>query len=521
MAIDTSAAYKTAIKADTELTRFEAQFTFIPPGAVENSAVSSTSAASLGRVEQINDGVENPSFFKSEFGSWLLNGTRKVIDASDAAAQIGYISGGIGDSAGAYSGTKPNVIYTFDTAYDIIGVTLFFDSVAQEWATSVTVQYYNASNALITEQTFTNNGAVMAVELTGASVKWVKAIINTWNVPVVHAKICEMLPGEIFVFSPDNVFSFKFSEHVKPFKTNIELPEFTIAFDNAEKKFDVVNPSGLMSYLRQLMQIFSKIGILESSVYEYVKTGEFYLYDWPDTSQQDTAQVICKPLLAFKDNIFYVAPGTGTQTVATAAGVIFGLAGISNYTVDASLQSISVNQYIGENVPLPSAVGQLAVAAGGYWKIGRDGSYNLLPYSFPASSNDTDYNNMWESPDIEQKKKVTSVNVKYYTFSVDRLAENNNIVTAVTDDGTRADDICSCFIPSSARANAVGVLALQYYALRIAYGVKYRGDMSIEAGDVITVENDFAERDIFVTDHVLTWDADKKLDGEIKGMGAA
>lgn len=523
MAIETSATYKTAIKADTEMTRFQAEFSFVPPGAAEGATIASGNEASISQKSQLCDGTrEMPAWSTWEWNRWILDGSFSLLPVSFSGKQTGYWSQSMSGSDKTFSEPKPYYDYVMDAAYDIIGVTLFFDYYASEWATSVTIQYYDISDTLLQEKICVNSKAIMAVEMVQTGVKWVRVILNSWNIPGRYAKTCEMLPGEVFIFDPDNTFSFEFSEKIVPFNTSLELPYFILQFDNSEKKFNIVNPAGLMAYLRKLMQIMSKIGILESSVYEHIKTGDFYIYAWPDTTQNDTAQFTCKPLLAFKNNIYYVSPGNGTQTVADAAAIIFSAAGITNYTIDSSLQSVSVNQNIGSNVPLPNAAGQLAVAAGGYWKIERDGSYSLKPWTIPASTNTVDYDNMWEKPDIEQGEKFTSVNVKYYTYDSTSgyIDENDNIVTAATDDGNAADDICSCFVPSADRANAIGALALEYYAMRLKYSVSFRGDMSIEAGDIVTVENDYTNSDVFVMSHTISWNRDDKLSGSFDGVSA-
>ena len=516
MAIETSAAYKAAIKADSEMTRFEAEFGFIPAGSREGSVVTSTDQHELSRIAQMRDGLGEMLLYATlEPGGWPLDGTRVIIDPEDSSQQIGYMSNSICGADGVFT-VPPPITYTMDAAYDIIGVTLFFGEL--EWATSVTIKYYNASNALINTGTFANDRRIMAVEFPQAGVKKIVVSINAWNLPLHCAKACEIIPGEVFIFDPDNTFSFEFTESIKPFETALEFPQFIIKFDNTDKKFDVVNPSGLMAYLRQLMQIFSKIGIL-TSAYDYVSTGNFFVYSWPDTSQDDSAQLVCKPKIAFKNNLYYVAPGTGTQTVAQAAAVIFGLASMTNYTVHASLQSITVNQFIGKDVPLVNAMGQLAVAAGGYWKFNRDGSYSLLPFAIPSASNSVDFDNMWTKPSIVQEKKITSVNVKYYVWNgVDSLTETNNVVTATINDGAAASDICSCFVPTAARANAIGALALSYHAMRLSHSVSYRGDMSIEAGDVITVENDYGDCDVLIKKSTITWDVENKLNGSFAGV---
>lgn len=520
MAIETSAAYKAAIKADVEVSTFEAEFGFIPDGSREGSAVTVGNQHALSRASQVNDGDGDILRYATcETNRWVLNGTMDFIDDATTDQQVGWISQSMSDDDSVFQ-SPPPIIYEMDREYDIIGVTLFFDTV--EHATNLTIYYYSAAGVLLTSAPFDNNARVAAFEYPQAGVKRILVKMNKWSKPGRMVKCCEILPGEVFVFDPKNTISFEYSEAVNPFETAIEFPQFTIEFENTSKRFDIVNPTGLMAYLRKMMGISSKLGVL-SSAFEFVSTGDFFVYSWPDTPQEDSARLVCKPEMAFYTKVSYVGAAPSTmQTVAAAAGGMFALAGISNYTVHDNLKNIIVNGHIGDNVPLPNAMGQLAVAAGGYWRFERDGSYSLLPYELPAASNIVDYDNMWERPDIEQSAKITAVNVKYYVFDAQgECTEYDNVVTAGINDGSQADDICSCFIGSASRANAVGALALQYYALRLAHDVSYRGDMSIQAGDVIETENDYGSCNVFVTQHKFAWDREDKLSGSFEGVSSA
>ncbi len=316
----------------------------------------------------------------------------------------------------------------------------------------------------------------------------------------------------------NDTYSFDFTEVIKPFETAITMPEFTVKFDNSSKKFDIINPLGLMAFLRKKMKVTTQIGVKTSAGYEYVSTGDFYLYGWPDDSQEDAASLTCRPSMAFATQ-YYVAPGTGTQTVADAAAIIF--ANVSEaYTIETELQSVVVNQYIGDNITLLSAMGQLAVACCGYWQIGRDGTYNLKKWQYAAPTNSIDYDNAWEKPKINQKELVTSVNVKYYSWDgiKEMLKDYDNIVSMADNSGEMVE-IQSSFIPTKAQADIVAAAALNFYSLRLKFEESYRGDMSIETGDNVTLETDYDDSEVMILEHNLTWD-ESGLDGTIKGLGA-
>lgn len=513
--IETSKAYRAAIKADCEQATFEARLGFIPPGTVEGASLQSSAPAKLCRLMEVKNGREgmDAKWGTLEPGRFRLDGTFAL--PSDKG-QFGFFSHDFCDQDGVFQ-TRPYIDYIFDRAYDLIGITVCFDDKGGEWATQITIEYYGQDGALLQAKLFPNASATGLFDMTQIGVKRFRAYIDRWSVPARMAKISQVLPGQIYVFTPENAYSFDFSEDVNPFETSVTLPEYTVVFDNADKKFDIVNPNGLVAYLRQKMKIAAHIGVMVDGRYEMVSAGDFYVYSWPDDTQEDKASLTCRPSMAF-ENRYYVNPGTGTQTAAQAAAIIFN--GVEEaYTLDAELAGIVVNQYIGEDVPQINAMGQLAVACCGYWKIDRDGTYHLKKWNPPAPSNKIDYDNAWEKPAIEQSKRYTSVNVKYYVYNSvnEQLKSNDHIVARSPDDG-ELKSISSSFIPTEARAEIVAQAALAYYAMRLRYTVQYRGDPSMEAGDTVRIENDYALSDVCVQSHELSFD-ENKLSGKVKGVG--
>jgi hypothetical protein len=513
--ISTSDAYKAAIKADTELAVMEAEFGFVPPGAVEGAAVASSAQSAISRLSQINNGSRSmdAKWASLEPFRFLLDGSYVLIDTTDAA-QVGFWSNNFCDASGNFA-TKPYIDYTMDAAYDMIGISVAWDEPGGEWATSATVSYYNASNALLKQQTFENDKAISLFDMTQTGVKWFRLEVNAWNIPDRMAKVAAVLPGQIYYLQND-IFGFEYSEAIALFDPSIVLPEFVIKFDNSAREFDIVNPQGLMSFLRQKMQIKTNLRIETVDGWERVSTGSFYLYAWPENTQDEVASFTCTPSIAILAG-YYTDNAKSTQTAAQAAATIF--ANVEEaYTIETELQSIVVNRYIGDKVPILSAMGQLAVACAGYWTIDRDGSYHLKKWQAPAITNDIDYDNAWEKPDISQRKRVTSVNVPYTAYDLDGNLESiDNIVSLSVNDGGM-EEINSLFIPSAARATAVANSALAYYALRLEFESSYRGDPSMQAGDGASVEHDYGESNVIVTEHTFTVD-ENGLNATIKGVG--
>ena len=514
--IYTSNAYKAAIKADTELVTLEAEFGFVPPGAVEGAAVASSSQASVSRLQQVKNGERGMSrkWVSLELFRLLLDGSYTFIDTANASQQVGFWSNEFCDAGGVFA-TAPYIDYTMDAPYDMIGISVAGDEPGGEWATNCTVTYYNASNTVLKQQTFDNDGAVSLFNMTQTGVKRFRVQINSWNTPDRMAKVPAVLPGQIYYL--DSVhYGFEYSESIALFDAAITLPRFVIRFDNSAREFDIVNPQGLMAFLRQKMQIATNLRIETADGWERITTGSFYLFAWPENTQEEVASFTCTPSIALLTG-YYTDNTKSTQTAAQAAATIFANAEEA-YTIETELQSIVVNRYIGDKVPILSAMGQLAVACAGYWTIDRDGSYHLKKWQAPAITGEIDYDNAWEKPGISQRKRITSVNVPYTAYDLDGNLESiDNIISLSVNDGGM-EEINSLFIPSAARATAVANSALAYYALRLEFESSYRGDPSMQAGDGVSVEHDYGDSNIIVTEHEFTVD-ENGLDATVKGVG--
>lgn len=515
--IITSEEYKKAIKADTETDDLEVAFEFMPPGSVEDSSVNINNPAEVSLANELNTGTYNMGgkWATLEPNRFLLDGSYELIDKSNRK-KLGYWSENLCDANGNF-GADVFFIYTMDKAYDIIGVQINFDELGKEWATNLTVEYYNSSDNLIASKTVNNSQPIAQVDFIHVGVKKFIVKINTWNIPIRRAKIAHAFPGQIYLFTPANSYEFELTEEIKPFENSLTLPEYTIKFDNSNSEFNIVNPEGTMSFLRQKMRISAKMGIKVGDVFEYVNVGKYYIHSWPQNTQEDTASFTCRPSMAFENNV-YVATGAGTQTVEQAAAIIFSDV-VEKYTIDDELKNIVVNQFIGEDITKLEAMGMLAVAAGSYWKFERDGSYSLKKWKVPNVSNNIDYDNMWEKPAIQQGIAYTSVNVKYYTYNSDNQnLEDNDSIYGTTDGAQKV--ITCAFIPNAERAQTIGSLALQYYNYRLSHNVDFRGDPSIEASDNIRIQNDYTNNQVLITKNNVKWN-DNGIEQNIEGIGVS
>lgn len=515
--ITKSPAYEAAINANTRMTDFAAQFAFVPPGAVEGSSVTTSSAASYSDASQVNNNITQMGAFWQNFGDWVLDGNGHIIDG---VGEMGFWSDSLSAADNSVAGCY--LEYTMDDEYDLIGITIAFDTVADEYATDFDVEYYDSGNSLITSTNVSGNtDAIAVVDLIGSSVVTVKVVINEWCLPNARPRVAEINPGQIYTFDLNNSYAITASNLVKPFSNSFEVGELSVEFDNSDHKFDFLNPTGVFYYLRQRMQVTSQIGLNIGGSYDWTNSGDRYLFEIPNDEQVQSAALVCRPAVAFASAD--AGNNLGTNTIATAAAALWAKTGFTeSITIDASLQNIACNKYIGENVDIKDALAALALTAGGYWVVRRNGDMDMLPLttSIGAPVYTLSYDDMLRKPSITQNAKVTAVRIgySYLDFGIDWKSKQT-IYTNGANDGAQVEAI-SYFTPSTTRAEEIGQLVLDYHAARrLTFDISYRGNPALEVGDVISVETDYGYHDIEILEHTLTLDGNGFLRGNIKGVG--
>lgn len=516
--LETSEIYKENIDADTELFICKADLTVVPPGADSNVTLTTSAEAELSNKSQTLNGDFNMG---AKWGS--LEHNRIKLDGSisfmetDGLRQFGFWSDAMCDSSGVF--TVPQEInYIMAGPFDIVGITIAFDDLGNEYATDFDVAYYDESDTLLQSVNHLNDGTLFYIEQKQTGVKKIKVTVNKWNIGLRRCKVCQISPGVIFSFGSSGIYGLEFDEEVNPFSSSLTVPQTIITFDNSDGEFNIANPNGKINFLRQKMKTAPKLQLIKGERADTISMGKFYLYSWPQNANYADVSVVCRPSIAFENGNYTLTSKTA-QTVQSACNHIF--ANIEeSVTVDDELKNIEVNAYIGKGISKIDAMAMLAIACCGYWKFERDGSYSLKKYEATEVVSDLNYDKLWDKPNPVQTTKYTSCTVKYYTWNSTEgsFDETEVTVSDTVNDGSLYELPQSYFIGSAARATAVATAGLAYAKQRLTHSAEYRGDPSIEAGDCVTVENDFAKPEVFLLKHVITFDS-SGVTGKIEGIG--
>ena len=526
--ITTSESYNESILASARTNKFKATFGFIPPNIEENSTLSASEQAPQSQLAQVKDGItEAPNHWEDlSYNSWVLDGNANIPESiAEETGEYGFWSANQ-TNADAVFDNPPYVLYQLDTAYSLIGMRVAF----KDFPTSFTMQYLDNNGNVIAEKTITEQAESHNVELTGDNVWAIKFIMNSWILPYRRAKLLEIGAGLLFTFDNSNTISFDYQEAITPFGNAFDSPQFEIEFDNSDRKFDMLNPSGLFSYLYKEMGITAELGvILPNESTEYVPMGKFYIYEIPTNQQRETATLVCRPLISLYDNLMYPTDDKAPSTISAVVAKIFEVAGSTEtYTIDSTLADIECNGYCGEDVKLSDAFAMIATACGGYWLVGRDGTYQLKPIqtlidAVTANAN-VDYDNVTEKPDITANR-ITSVKISRNYFETYSSSEGYQdwttvieVYTTEVDDGGSIQIACP-FINTTQQAQVVAELALAYHNKFLEFSSKFRGNPALQVGDVVNLQTDYGNILSVVENLNVTYNNVDFLQSELKGRG--
>lgn len=513
--IQVSDKYKENINADTELMECRAELSFVPPGADNGAEISSSQEADLSFKDQAANGDFNMAakWGSLEPGRIVLDGSISF-QSSQNPRQYGFWSKQICGADGVFA-EKPVIEYTMTASYDIIGVSIAFDDLGGEYATELEIAYYDADNKLLHSKAFENDSVLFYGEQKQKGLKKIKITIGKWNVPKRMCKICQIVPGTILSFETEGIHGFESTEVITPFASSVTFPEYSLTIDNSDSDFNIVNPDGLVAYIRQQMVTVPKLCLISGERTDVVQMGKFYLYSWPQNDNADEVKITCRPSLAFVSDNYSLTEKT-LQTVEQACEHIF--ADINEkINIDDELKEVQVNTFIGKEISKLDAMAQLAIACCGYWKFERNGDISLKNCIIPDVTNDVDYDKMWSKPSIEQGKTYATCTTKYYTVSSGKLV-GTDVKIENGDVGENLNLPNSYFICSEAQAQQVAYKALAFENYRLTHKADYRGDPSIEAGDSVFIENDFKKSKVFVLKHLITFNS-SGLTGSISGVG--
>ena len=419
--ISTSPEYDAAVVGNPRKTTATVTFEIIDVTAADDATESATSEASISRIEQTTDNIRqmDGKYCTNEDDYTLLDGSFTLPPAStDGSFQVGWWSNALSQSDKTYAVTQ---VLTFDFTVDhsSIGITVTFDKGTNEYAEDFTIEAYDSGASLISSVSVTGNTESKYVwEQNLADYRQIVVSITKWGNPFRRARVTEVDFGIVEEYNGDDLISMKVLEELNTTSAEVSANEMQFTVDNQDKRFNILNPTGIEQFLQRKQKITATIGVQKvSGAFENIPMGVYYLTEWKSDAGTLTTTFTAQDILNLLEQSIWRKSDLTTKNLKDLAEEILDDAGIEDYDVDTALSSINVTDYI----PIVShrqALQNVAVAGEAVIYSDRDGKLIIKQLSNTPSGKEIDLDNVYIAPAIKLDKLYNIVDINVYDFII-------------------------------------------------------------------------------------------------------
>ncbi|NLC27109.1 MAG: hypothetical protein GX777_10940 [Fastidiosipila sp.] len=426
-------------------------------------------------------------------------------DTIENNKEMGYVSNVLCGADGVFDPYQ-TISFTFNEPHSSMGLTITFDARNNEYASDFTVTAYDANNDVIDTVEVVGNTEVQAVPIGQLyQYKKIEIVIKKWCKPYRRARVVEVDFGVVRVYSDNSLIKMNLIEEMDIMTSTLPSPEFKFTVDNANREFNILNPQGFYKYLQQRQQVIPEIGVVIEGATEFVKLGEYLLWEWISDEGSMTATFTARTVLDLMSSFEYenLAPKTN-YSLYDMAEEIFTLCGIENYEIDTELQSIKTLGLV-KKTNCKNILQMISIA--GMCNVWVTRSNVIMLKQSHTSIDDPvdriDSDNMYKEPQIELDKVVRAVEVTYYTDLDTRQA-------VIIDTDIEKGDVLklenNTTINTEEHAENVANWILSQKTYRAKYSANWRGNPANELNDIITVEDGYGQnKNAIVTKNELTY----------------
>lgn len=486
---------------DTDrLVDFTVRFELLDVNARTKAVPSVSGQENVSQLAQLTDMVDTQGgkYATLEDDCWVLDGTCDLLPDSAAGLQTGWWSNVLSGADGLFA-SAPWLKFAFGgTAISTIGFTLAFDALTDNYAASVRATCY-ASNGttIIKQQTFSNNKAKCIIDMPVQNYYSVKFEFLATSKPYRRVRLSECLFGVVQQFDRHSIEKASLVYSADMACEAFPSRQLVFSFDNLDKKYNLVNPSGLYAYLQQGQDLIVNTAVGG----ELVNMGLFEFTRAEGSDDEITGEITANDyVLSTLDAAVFNGGSNTTVTLQTAVAAVLAGTGIA---VSMATPSYMVSKAIPTDMTKREAIRCLAQAAMCSVWVDRAGVLQIRPLTVAATAHDEltadrvpSMGGISVSEPVE--KIVLSVKNEYTTDINGNPRTTETIYTA----GTGAKEK-SYSNPCVAAANGAVVAAwlLAQNNKRVRYDKPNRGNPAIEVGDTLKIYDAYGEnRNAVVTE---------------------
>lgn len=348
------------------------------------------------------------------------------------------------------------------------------------------------------------------------------------NIRQIDAQIDFTFQGTKTTYDDARIISMNIVEEISTLNDTIPSDQLTLTLDNTDGNFNFLNLQNMQQIIASRPQIDVRFGLNEgSSVDEWIPMGSYWVDSWKNDVGAMTITLTAHDNFMMLDNINYPNSGKG-MTLYDIAVDIFNVAGITNYSIDASLKNITTATGFNQQVSCRTAlqhVGNMGMAC---VYQNRDSTMMITPFAtldnsllysnypvngqrtlwgYPSGNaanynanniiNNTDggmryiaLNNMYQIPEITLDKSVYQVVVNVYDTSGQSTPYTYTNVTIGGQNG-QSFKIDNPLISDATTAQKVANWFINESNYNAVYKANWRQNPALQATDVVIVESGF------------------------------
>ena len=405
--ISVSDEYKQAIGATTRQTFGKTVFEIVDTTAKSDETTTATSESPISDITQLYNDVRDTTvkYATLETDFWKVDGTFNLpTNPMPSNVEIGYMSEEISDSSNTFS--IPQVLtIDFSIDHSSIGLTLTFDVLNNQYATDFTIQYYDSSMVLLHEEIVTNNtSSIYILEQNVSNYRHIVLTFNKTNQTIRRLRIVEIDFGIIETYENNELISMSLVEELDTLSNEVIANEFKFSIENKDKRFNILNPTGIYPFLQRKQKILAYNGLKRADdIIEYVPLGIFYLTEWKSETGTFVTTFVARDILDVLNQSDFVEKSYTATSLYDIAVDVLGDVGITDYSIDTALQSIIVT------ATLPTATHKeqlqtIALAGQSVCYVNRYGTIIIKQLNSTPTGEIIDFNNIYQTPQIKLDK---------------------------------------------------------------------------------------------------------------------
>jgi hypothetical protein len=463
----------------------EIEYSVTDPDVQGDGTASSNGEMDFATTEDILEKPTNsPLYATLEHNIWGLDGNMSLLEEGD---NTGFVSEELSGEDGTFASVPVVSIVFSETHLPLVpGVSITWSSEYDEYATDYKVTVWN-NGAVVSEHLYQNNTEVNV--FADADIQGYDEItveILKWSKPYRRARMSYFTMGMVKVYSKNDLMSYSHTQTADLLSGSLPKASITFSLDNTDGKWNPDNVEGAEQYLLERQMLKVKYGLKLADGIEWINAGTFYMSEWSTPMNGLEATFTARDVVEFMNGKY---TGARKGTLFNIAFAALGLAEITDFYLDDSLQGISTDFSTDESEYTISEILQMVANAGRCVMYqDREGKIRIEPVDETLTDYVISKDVSFAHPEYDISKELKAVSVN------GGMGYAENAVTG------EVQTIDNPLITDTTVAQNVANWTKDVIKRRKKISGEFRADVRMDALDKVIVSSKYADKEVQITE---------------------